>query len=337
MIHKNFLVLPFLLLMVLAACSSDPLDVDVSEMKFDTEFVDMHTPLFHADSAELLRSDKRFRKEIGDLYEYFKGYCFMIGDVRDTAFMNSIRLYRADSTMRMLDSSIARVFSDKQEIEEQLENGFKHLSYHFPKGIMPEHIVYMNSFFRSSVFCTEKEIGIGLERYLGPNNVVIEKLDPTIFFQWVKNGMDKTYLERDVLEGWIETHYVDAVEGNLAEGIIRAGKVLYLVEAAFPDMEKHILLRYNEDQLKWAQDNEYSFWKYLVDEKLLFETNERNATNMLKPGPTTSGLPIAGSPDRMGCYLGWKMVHSYMEQNEVTLEELIRTPYSKILKDYEVE
>jgi hypothetical protein len=337
MIHKNFLVLPVILLLVLGACTNDPLDVDISGQRFDTSFIDMHNPLYHSDSAELFRADEQFRKEIADIYAYFRGYCFRVGEVRDTAFYNSVLLYRADRVMQQVDSSINALFSNKTEIEKNLSNAFKHLYYHFPKGKKPEHIVYMNSFYLSSVFCTEKEIGIGLERYLGADNSVVKNLDPSYFFQWVKNGMNPDFLERDVLEGWIETHYVEEVDGNLAEGMVRAGKVLYLVEASFPDWEKHIVLRYNADQLKWAEENEYGFWKYLVDENLLFETNERNATNILKPGPTTSGLPIAGSPDRMGCYLGWKMVHAYMKENEVSLKELINTPYSKILKDYEIE
>ena len=59
--------------------------------------------------------------------------------------------------------------------------------------------------------------------------------------------------------------------------------------------------------------------------------------NMLNPGPTTSGLPNEGSPDRLGQYLGWKMVKSYMEKNDVSLAEMVKLPYNVILQEYEID
>jgi uncharacterized protein YjaZ len=45
------------------------------------------------------------------------------------------------------------------------------------------------------------------------------------------------------------------------------------------------------------------------------------------------GLP-AESPDRMGQFLGYQIVSQYMEDNDVSLKQLINTPYLKILQSY---
>lgn len=337
MIQRNFLIVLFIGVFSLVSCRRDPLDVNVGSVQFDGDFINLHATVYHADSISLMKKDAKYRETIADIYAYFRGYCLRIGDVKDTAFYNSILLFRSDSIMQEIDKSIAIKFADMSVYEDQMRDGFKHLKYHFKEGKTPAHIVYLNSVFQSNVFCTDQEIGIGLERYLGPENEVIKQLDPTIIFQWIKNGMVSDFLVRDVMQGWIETHYLEETEGNLAEQMIRAGKVMYLVEAALPEMEKHLLLRYTSDQLEWAKENEYAFWQYLNQEKLLFETNERNNTNLLKPGPTTPGLPVQGAPDRMGVYLGWNMVHDYMDQNEITLEQLMKVPYNKILNAYEIE
>ncbi len=337
MIQKNFLIILISGLLILSSCGSDPLDVDASHLSYEGKFVNVENVIFHADSVTLMKEDQRFRSEIPDIYEYFRGYCLRIGDVKDTAFYNSIQLFRADTIMQIIDSSIRSSFDDMSLYEEQITDGFKHLKYHFKDGKQPKNVVYLNSVFQSNIFCTENEIGIGLERYLGPDNYIIKNLDPSVIFQWIKDGMRSEFIVRDLFEGWVETHYMEDPEGNLAEQMIRSGKIIYLVEASLPEMDDHLIMRYSEDQLAWAKENEYAFWKYLVDEKLLFETNERNNTNMLKPGPTTSGLPIQGSPDRMGVYLGWRMIHSYMEQNDVSLEEMLKVPYNKILNDYEID
>ena len=82
--------------------------------------------------------------------------------------------------------------------------------------------------------------------------------------------------------------------------------------------------------------NEFGFWKYLVNEKLLFKIDELNIINMLKEGPFTPGLPERG-PDRLGQYLGWRMVKQYVESKEVPLKELSDIPYNDILQNYEIE
>lgn len=333
MILKN--IFPFmLLLLVVQACDSDPLDVDASDIKVEIEFMDVRKPILEADSAQLITKHHEYKKELGELYDYLIGYCFRIGDVADTAFLNSIRLYRKDDYMKDVEAEINKEFPSMTQHEGKILNGFRHLKFHLPEVPVPKKIAYINSLYRSSVFCTEKEIGIGLERYLGPENRITKKLDPLSFFEYVKKGMDPKYMERDVLSGWIATNVVDEVEGNLAERMIMWGKIAYLTEAAFPEESKALILRYNEDELKWAEENELAFWKYLVDEKLLFDSNERNAMNMLNPGPTTSGLPIQGSPDRMGVYLGWQMVRNYVEVTGISMKDLLDKPYNDILQEY---
>lgn len=319
------------------SCTSDPLDIDASNEKVTIDFINVNDPIMHADSAKLIEVHKQFKKDIKDIYAYFVGYCLNLGEISDTAFYNSIQLFREDKGIQELNGYIEKEFSDTQKIEKDVTDGFKHLKYHIKDCKIPEHIVYLNSLFRSGVFCTENEIGIGLQQYLGADNPIIQKLDPQFYFEWMKEGFDRVYLIRDVLTGWIETHLVEEADGNLAEQIIRWGKIIYLTEAAFPAMEKHLILRYTKEDLDWAEENEYSFWKYLVDENLLFKEDEKVTRNMIGDGPFTAGIPEEGSPDRMGQFIGWKMVHSYMENNDVSVAKMIQASYNEILQDYEIE
>ena len=72
------------------------------------------------------------------------------------------------------------------------------------------------------------------------------------------------------------------------------GKVLYLVEAGLPEEEKNLILRYSKEQIEWAQNHEFEIWKYLIDEEMLFNTDEKLIANMISPGPFTIGLPDKG-------------------------------------------
>lgn len=324
------------LLFLLLSCGNDPLDVDVSEVKVTIEYIDLDAIVYNSDSVNLLNNNRKLKKELGELYDYYTGYCLQIGDVSDTAFVNSIQLYRKDTFIVRLENTLAKEFDDKKHIQANIDDGFKHLKYHVPGVKIPEHIVWMNTLFNSNVWCTEKSIGVGLERYLGYESDIVKRLPPS-YYDWVKRGMDRTFLEIDVMTGWIETNVILETEGTLVEQMIRWGKIAYLVQAAYPDVPEHLILRYTEDQFKWALENEYPFWQYLVEEKMLFEINERNKMNFLNPGPTTPGLPAEGSPDRMGRFLGWRIVKQYVDNFNITPQELINLKYNEILQEYEIE
>ncbi len=327
----------FLLITLFAGCVSNPLDIDATAIKVELNFVNVDSTLFYADSSTLIQSHRTFKKEIEDIYAYEIGYCLRIGDVVDSAFYNSIMQFRADTMIQKLEAGIQSKFIDKTKMNAKITEGFKHLKYHFPDGKQPKHIAYMNMLFNSGVFCTENEIGVGLDRFLGASNEVVKQLNPAYYFDWMKKAMDERYLERDVLTGWIETHYLEEVNGNLAEHMVRAGKVLYLTEAAFPEEDPALILRYSEEDYEWALKNEYAFWKYLADEKLLFKIDEKTTANMISEGPFTPGLPDQDGPDRLGQFIGWRMIHSYMEQNDISLKELIELPYNEILQAYEID
>jgi hypothetical protein len=333
MSYKSFLVLSFAFL-TFASCKRDPLAVDITNSKVSISYLNMDSLLYATPQDELLAVQKKLIAEVNELYEYQIGYCMRIGRVEDTAFVNSIMLYRQDPNIQQLEKEIATKFNNLSNKKEAITTGFRHLKAHLSNVKIPTYIVFQNSLFNSSAFCTEKEIGIGLDQYLGPESPTVQSLPGEPFYDWMKKGWDAQYMERDALLSWILTHVVEETKGNLAEQMINYGKAIYLTEAAFPKAEKNTIMRYSKEHLQWALDNEYSFWKYLVDENMLFKTNERNATNLFSEGPFTPGLPEKG-PDRLGQFLGWRIVKNYMEKTKTTFEELIHTPFNEILQKYE--
>ncbi|HLU87644.1 MAG TPA: DUF2268 domain-containing putative Zn-dependent protease [Taishania sp.] len=324
----------WVILCSLTACKHDPLDVSIDQTQVDIKFTHLDSLLYYTDETKLVELRKDLNLSINEIFDYQIGYCMQIGRVHDTTFVNSIKQYRADQAIQQLENEIATSFSNLQPYKNNLIIAFRYLKTHLPEAKMPNQIVFQNSLFNSSAFCTEKEIGIGLDQYLGKDSKTIKQLPPEPFYDWIKIGFDRRYLERDAVLSWILTHIVEDVTGNIAEQIIAHGKALYLTEASLPKSPKNIIVRYSEDDFKWANDNEFSFWKYLVDEKLLFKNDERVSTNLLKEGPFTAGLPEKG-PDRLGQFLGWKIVKNYMEKTKISFEELLKTPYNQILQKYE--
>ncbi|MCO5259274.1 MAG: hypothetical protein M9916_03940 [Crocinitomicaceae bacterium] len=296
-------------------------------------FIHLDSLLFNTPKNDLINLRHQLSAAIPEIFDYQIGYCMRIGKVVDTAFVNSITQYREDPMIQKLEAEIAQKFTNLSNYKETITVGLKRLKAIVPNAKIPSHIVFQNSLFSSSAFCTEKEIGVGLDQYLGKDSPIIKQLPPEPFYDWIKEGYDQQYLERDAILSWILTHILPETKGNLAELMIYHGKAIYLTEACLSEKDKNIIIRYSKEDLKWAKENEYSLWKYLVDEKLLFKVDDLNSMNLLQEGPFTSGLPEKG-PDRLGQYLGWIMVKNYMENTKTSFTDLITTPYNEILQNY---
>jgi hypothetical protein len=335
--RKNLFLLPFTVLLMVS-CSNNPLDVDVSNVEMDIEYVDMRTAMHDYQGDKLMKEHRSYLKEMPDIYNYFLGACIGFQEgYSDSTYKASMQSFQQDEGVKSFEKEIDKAFKDLKPIEAQLTDGFKHLKYHLPKEKMPTHIAFMNTLFRSSVWCTDNEIGIGLGNYLGPKSKTLQKTDPNKIYQWMRDAMRRDYLERDVVENWVRTHIVEEFDENLARDIIYEGKVMYLTKAAFPEMEDHLILRYTKSQWKWAEKNEFAFWEYLKQNQMFFKNDDITKMNLLNPGPKTPGLPIEGSPDRLGKFLGYKIVCDYMEETEASVAKMVAADYSQIWQKYKPE
>ncbi len=333
---SNYIICFILSLLVSSSCTHNPLNVNADTVEVDLSFVNLDSIFVHTNEADLAPVILNSGILKNEILAYELGQCLGVGPLTDSGTVSRIKMFVSDPFVARVEVRIAEKFEDLAPRKKVLIDGFKHLKYHFPKGNFPKNIVFLNSHFASNVFCTEQEVGVSLERYLGAETDVIKEL-PDPIFQWIKDKMDAQYLERDVLTAWIMTHFVPESKGNTAEQMIYWGKIIYLTEAAFPKVDKNIIMRYSKEDMDWANENEYSFWQYLVKEKMLFSENERDQMNFLSDAPFTAGLPEKG-PDRLGQFMGWKMVRSFMKANpKMSLADMIQVPYNQILQEYEIK
>ena len=323
-----------LVLFLLISCSDLP---NISSIKYNPSIINLDKFEFEDftdDSIEFIR-----KVSITNEVTNFQFYsCLSIGNITDNNTYLRFNLFKKDSYVDALHIELSTFFYKKiPQINLELITAFKYLRYYFPNLFVPSSIVYFNSLFHTNVYCGKKELGIGMECYLGPNSPSVKRLPNQEFFQWLKNSMRLDYLKRDVLSAWIISNYISENNNSLVEQMIRWGKIIYLVERCIPDYKKNCLLRYPPEKFDWAEKNESSVWKYLVNEQLLFSKNERDISFLINEGPFTIGLPEK-SPDRLGQYIGWKMVHDYMDEHEnISLRDLVNTPYNSILQTYNSE
>lgn len=329
----------FTSLFLLNSCNRPQLDVPIDSVDLSIQFVNLDSIEFSNASYQLKKIDiTSLSLKKDQILSYQFNYCLGVGNVNDDSSYYRLNMFTKDPYFERVHSEIKKqVYPSLTTFNTEILNGFKRIKFHDKNFQIPSAVVYMNSAFSSSIFSTENEIGVSLERYLNSTARVIQELPSDPFFDWVKNKFDKKYLVRDLFMGWFTTHFVNVDQGNLSEKMIAYGKALYLVKAALPKSSDDLILRYSNEDYQWAIKNEGNFWDYLVKQKLLYTSNERDHANFLGDAPHTVGLPEAG-PDRLGQFIGLQMIHSYVNKYpKTTLKELVSLPYTTIIKEYDIK
>lgn len=323
----------FIILSLFLACSNDPFKISIANVKIKLDFLNLDSALRNSTEKELLTLKSKFKRNNSSLLDYTFGYCIGGNMQTDSSYINGIRRFYSNNYIQRLGGTIKKTHGDFSSEKKELLIAFRRLKAFFPREKTPKTIYFINSSFSASVFSSEKEIAIGVERYLGSNVKVIKELPTNQFYTWIKNGMKKEYLSRDVMAGWLMTHYCTETSENYASEMMRWGKILYITQGTLPNVKTNTILRYTNKQFNWAIKNEGVFWKYLVENELLFKTDEKTRSNLLNEGPFTGGLPEE-SPDRLGQFLGWRIVKQYMENHSISLSQLKKITYNELLQNY---
>ena len=111
--------------------------------------------------------------------------------------------------------------------------------------------------------------------------------------------------------------------------MIYSGKLLYLKDMIIPFKTDAQKIGYTQQQLDWVTVNQEQIWQYFIEKELLYSTDSKLPNRFINPAPF-SKFYLAEidneSPGKVGQFVGWQIVKAYMDNNDVTLTELLNTP-----------
>jgi uncharacterized protein YjaZ len=114
--------------------------------------------------------------------------------------------------------------------------------------------------------------------------------------------------------------------------MIYFGKELYLKDLLLPTTSDAEKIGYTPAQITWCTENEGYIWRYFMEEKLIYSTDSKLANRFINLAPFSKFyLEIDNeSPGRVGTWIGWQIVRSFMENNEVNLSDLMQIDAKEI-------
>lgn len=221
--------------------------------------------------------------------------------------------------------------SEQTEIEEV----FKHIKYYFPTVKTPEIYTAIGEMdYNAKAIYSNDKLVIALEMFLGKDHRFYKGIEIP---EYITQHFEPRQMMPEIASSFALGVIPVQNDGTFLSQMIYYGKELYLKDVllgdSYTDAEK---IAYTPEQIAWSKDNESYIWEYFVANQLLYSTNSKLPSQFLNLAPYSKFyLEIDNeSPGRIGRWIGWQIVRSYMENNEkVTLQEMIKTDAKQIFEN----
>ncbi|MBL7472463.1 gliding motility lipoprotein GldB [Robertkochia sediminum] len=247
-------------------------------------------------------------------------------------FADSVWYKRMEDTLQQeLLIEVSNKFSGFDSQTNTLETLFKHVHYYFPNLTIPDVVTVTSDVdYRNRVIYADSLLLIGLDNYLGADHRFYEGIQ-----QYIRKNLEPERIPVDVAEQ-VALRLVSGPENrSFLAKVIYFGKLHYLMQQLLPEASGAAVMGYTENEFAWVQANESEIWRYFIDRDLLFSTDSKLDQRFLNPAPFSKFYLELDhdSPGRVGRYIGWQIVSAYMENNEVSLQQMLGEPAEKIFND----
>ncbi|HKJ05835.1 MAG TPA: gliding motility lipoprotein GldB, partial [Flavobacteriaceae bacterium] len=244
-------------------------------------------------------------------------------------FHDSIWINRMQNKEELtLFNKSQQVFKNFETEKEQLEQLFKYVKYYFPNFKVPQVVTLISNLdYENNVLYSGDYLFISLDMYLGENEDVYDS-----FPKYINQNFRKKHLVVDVAEA-ISTSIIEQnFKRQFVETMVEEGKKMYLIDVFLPEISNQEKIGYSTEKFNWIKTNEIEVWRYFIENKLLYSTDQNLYKRFISIAPFSKFyMDIEKeSPGRVGVYIGWQIVKAYMNNNNVTLQQMLATDANEI-------
>jgi gliding motility-associated lipoprotein GldB len=230
---------------------------------------------------------------------------------------------------RELYTEVQKKYSNFELVQKELEVLFKHIKYNFPETKTPKVITVISEMdYNKKVIYTDSLVIISLELYLGKEHKFYQ------FPKYLKQNFEQNQILPDVVSSFSIQRISPVTDKNLLSQMIYFGKQLYLKDVLLPEYNDGDKMGYTPEQIKWCEENESYMWRYFIENEMLYSDDQKLANRFINPAPFSKFyLEIDNeSPGRVGAWMGWQIVRSYVKNNEVSLAQLLQLNAKEIFE-----
>ena len=277
---------------------------------------------------EIIRFDKIFgtanTKDIPELKRKYP--VFFPIQYHDSIWVQKI----LDTLQQQLYREVINKFPTDEKLHSDLLSLFQHIKYYFPQFKSPLVITIISDVdYKNKVITSDSLLIVSLDTYLGSNHPFYDGI-PKYFSQ----NMKESQITPDIATSYAKQLISKPQHRFFLAQMIYFGKELYLKELWLPHISDAEKIGYTKDEFKWVEENETEIWRNFVENEILYSTDPKLTARFLNPAPFSKFyLEIDNdSPGRVGRYMGWQIVRSYMKKNPVKIHQLMMQDANQIFK-----
>ena len=275
---------------------------------------------------EVIRFEKEFySSKDGELDALINKYPYLFPN----QFSDSVWLNKKNDSMELeLYHKSSQVFSNFNFNSKKLKTIFNKAksleAFKYPtivslinKGNFEDRVIYADSL-----------LFVSLNFYLGAN--YYNNLP-----NYISERMEISYISNDIAYKISEKFVNNLEDRTLLSNMITHGKILYINKLINPSEEEWIVFNTTKEKLVWAIENEFEIWSYFVEKELFYDTDLDLRSRFMSPAPYSKfNLDIdKKSPGGIGRWLGFRIVNSYMNHNQITVNQLLNIDHYTIFKN----
>ncbi|QLC66051.1 gliding motility lipoprotein GldB [Flavobacterium sp. LPB0248] len=267
-----------------------------------------------------------FETKPQDLPKIKKQYPFFFPGNDDNVWIQKMN----DPIWREVYEEVQKKYSNFEPVRKEFNELFQHVKYYFPKTKIPKVITVIGEMdYNAKSIYADSLVVVALELYLGKNHKFYE------FPNYLKENFEERQIMPDVVSSFSYRNIPNSIDKSLVAQMVFEGKQLYAKDLLIPEYTDAEKMGYTPEQIKWCEENEAYMWRYFIENEMLYSEDPKLRARFIAPAPFSKFfLEIDNdSPGRVGAWIGWQMVRSYMKNNsDVSLAELFKLEPKEIFE-----
>lgn len=318
------------ILSISASCKQNKFDVNTNNIDTEISIQRIEQDLFEMNFDSIDNQSQALHTKYGEFYKLYTESVLKLGDINSALYCDNLKKFITNYSVYAGYKEALSVFNNMEVIEKELTNAFKYYTYYFPERMAPEVYTIITG-YNQSLVVDEGVIAIGLDKYLGRECEFYSRLN---IYNYLKLNMHKGMIVSDCMKAWALTEFPfnDSIN-NILSNMLYHGKIHYFQKAMMPFAPDSIIMGYTDEHIKWCQHHEKQMWLYLVENKLLFDTEYLKIKKFTEPSSYTKDFGQY-SPGRAINWIGWRIISEYMDKNPgISLKDLMNSDdYQTILQ-----
>jgi len=226
-----------------------------------------------------------------------------------------------DTLQQEIINEIHTAFPNTNNLEKELELLYKHLIFYYPTIKVPQTVSLISEVdYKNRILLRKELLLIALDCYLGKNHHFYADIS-----RYVAEDFESKQIVVDIANEYAKKIIPRASGRDFMAQMVLYGKRIYLLKQILPKKPLTDILSYTDEELLWNQANESKIWRYFIEKEILFSTNRNLLPRFLYPAPFSKFYMSydTDSSDRIGQYMGYRIVSTFMENNDVSLQQLM--------------